>query len=209
MANQGAHIRDIHSLEELDEVIKQTGEKMANIEQEVSNYLYSVKEDLDEQLDFLREKMEEAEAKWEEAKAALSQCHASQVYVPEMGGYVPTCISEEVEERSAREEAKKWREKFQKGQQIVRDCQQEISNYNSSDGGHGLIMNMVNNQTPKASENLRNCINKLQDILATDFHSLQSNLDVTFNGGAYTSPKSQFGDGRLDAFRNNIQKKKE
>ena len=207
MANQGAHIRDIHSLEELDEIIKQSGEKMANIEQEVSEYLNSVKEDLERQLDFLREKMEEAEARASKAESALSSCHASQIFVPEMGGYVPSCISEEAEATSTREEANEWRSKYQEGQRIVEECQQEISDYNSSDGGHGLILNMANNQTSKASESLRLCINKLQDIIATDFHGLQSNLDVTFDESPKVPSKSQSADSRFDVFRNSIQKK--
>ena len=207
MANQGTHIRDVHSLEELDEKIKESGEKMANIDQDVSNYLNNVKDDLESQLDFLHEKLEEAEDRLREAESAASSCHASQIFVPEMGGYVPTCISEEAEEVSARENANEWRNKYNEGKQIVEECQREISEYES--GGHVLIEKMANNQTPKASENLRRCISKLQEILATDFLGLQNNLDVTFGLSSYTPSESLSGDSRFDAFRESIRRKKE
>ena len=63
MTEKGAYIRDMQLLDKLNQEIKQTGEKMANIDSNVRDYLCRVKDALERQLDFLREKLEEAEAR--------------------------------------------------------------------------------------------------------------------------------------------------
>lgn len=174
MADIGAKIRNIRSLEKLNNMIEYSGEAMATIEENVSNYINGVKEVLEKQLEIIREKLEEAEERLSEAEDALADCEASQSYDEESGEYTPSCSCEAREVESARQEVEEWRKKYEEGQRIVRECQQEIDDYNypgsplCPPGGHYLILNMRDNQTPKASQLLRNCIDKLRDILQQD-----------------------------------------
>jgi len=203
MAKNGAYILDTELLNQLNDEIKQTGEKMANIDSHVGDYLRRVLDALERQLDFLREKLDEAEARLSEAESALSSCQASQVFIPEMGGYVPTCISEEVEVSSAREEVMEWQQKYSEGQQIVGECQREISDYES--GGHALIENMANNQTPKAIEQLRIGISKLENILETNMGIALHDTASVAKEASVDPDKSLVKDSRFDLFRKNIR----
>ena len=209
MVEQGAHIRDVHSLEQLNNMIEYSGEAMANIEENVSNYIDGVKEVLDKQLEYLQQKLEEAEEKLSEAEDDLSSCEASQRYDEESGEYSPSCSAEERAVESAREEVEEWRRKYDEGQRIVGECQSEIDDYNSPGGilfppgGHYLIINMRENQTPKATRQLRECIDKLYDILG---------CDVGGDPGAVVDwqPKDKCfkpfsGDERFEAFKKNLQ----
>ena len=165
MAKQGAYIRDVHSLEQLKERIGHSGEAMSNIDANVSSYLNGVRDTLEGQLDSIRMKLEEAEARLNSAENALSVCYASQV-CNEFGELSPSCSAEECAVETARVEVEKWRMRYEQGQQILGECQREISDYSS--GGHALILNMSNQQTPRACQLLRDCIDKLQDILGSD-----------------------------------------
>ena len=205
MAEKGAYIQDVHSLEQLSQTIDDTGKKMANIHENISSYIYRVKDALDRQLDFLREKLEEAEERLNEAESALSSCQASQIFVPELGGYVPSCISEEVAVASAREEVAEWQHKYSEGQRVVGECQNEISDFNSQTGGKGLIENMAKNQTPSATHQLRDCINKLQDILTSDVQGELANQDNHANVTPRKQSAIDADDKRFADFRNNIQ----
>lgn len=207
MANTGAHISNVSLLEDLNNEIEQSGKKMADIERGVSNYLDSVTADLDRQLDFLREKLEEAQQRLSQAEQAASSCHSSQIFVPELGGYVPTCISEEMAVVAAQEEVAEWQHKYQEGQRIVNECQQEIADYNGVGGGRELIMNMANNQTPKAIERLRDCINKLEDIYASNVVDDRNDYGVGVDVKIDKPSQAAGSDKRLDAFRNSVHKK--
>lgn len=168
MAEKGAYISDVSLLEQFNKLIEQSGETMANIEQNVSSYLGSVKEELERQLDFLREKAEEAQQRLSQAEQAASSCHASQVFVPESGEYVPTCNREDSEVTSAQEEVEECQRKYQEGQRVVSECEREIEDYKGQGGGKSLIEHMAHNQTPRAIEQMCNCIDKLYDIWAFD-----------------------------------------
>ena len=208
MAEQGAHIRDVHSLEQLNNMIEYAGEAMANIEENVSNYIDGVKEVLDKQLEFIQKKLEEAEEKLSEAEDALSSCEASQEYDEESGEYRPSCRWEERAVESARKEVEEWRRKYEEGKRIVGECQSEIDDYNAPagilhpPGGHYLIINMRENQTPKATQQLRDCIDKLYDILGCDVGGDPS-------AAADWQPKEQdkplSEDERFKAFKKNIE----
>lgn len=182
MAKQGAYIRDVHSLEQLNERIVSSGEAMLNIDADVSNYLNGVRDTLEGQLDSIRMRLEEAEARLNSAENALSVCYASQV-CNEFGELSPSCSMEESDIESARSEVEKWRMRYEQGQQILGECQQEISSYSS--GGHTLIINMSKQQTQRACQLLRDCIDKLHDILGLDV------VGCTNEGAVSTSEKQE------------------
>ena len=165
MTKSGAHIRDVLLLEKLNERIVASSEAMASIDQNVCAHLNNVRDTLERQLDAIREKLQETEQKLSEAENALSSCKASQVLDPETGTFVPNCDCEENAVESARAEVEKWRTKYERGQQILEECQREIGEYNGPGGGHSLIQTMSKDQTSKISQLLRDYTEKLQDIL--------------------------------------------
>ena len=183
MAKSGAYIRDVLLLEKLNDRIVSSGEAMANIDQNVSNYLNGVQETLESQLDSIQERLRDAETRLMEAENACTVCHASQV-CDETGTLVPSCEWEESAVETARMEVEKWRMRYEQGQQILGECRQEISGYSS--GGHALIMNMCEQQTPKASQILNGCIDKLQDVL-------NSNMVANVNWSTDTGLKGSGG----------------
>jgi flagellar biosynthesis chaperone FliJ len=199
MAKSGAYIIDIHLLERLDEQIGSSGEAMASIDQNVCDHLNTVRDTLERQLDTIREKLQEAEQKLSEAENALSSCKANQVLEPETGTFVPSCDCEENAVESARTEVEKWRTKYERGQQILEECQREIGEYNGPGGGHSLIQTMSKDQTPKVSQLLRDYIEKLQDILNSD-------MVVSTNVVSDTIPKEQStslsGEGYVNDLKN-------
>ena len=174
MVDSGAYIRDVHFLEQLDDKIKCSREKMANIEQGVSNYINGVRETLERQLSYIQQRLGEAESNLSNAESALASCQASQT-CNELGVIVPSCSIEESEVATARIEVDKWRTRYERGRQILEECQQEISGYHS--GGQALIKNMCENQAPEASRKLSLCFESLQDILNTNMVST-INTDV-------------------------------
>ena len=186
MANSSVYIRDVHSLERLNDRIGTTGEAMANIDQNVGNYITSVRTVLEKQLDFIRQKLNEAEEVLRRAKDELSSCQASQVYIPELGGYTPSCSYEQSAVESAQRDVEDWSRKYEEGKRILGECQQEIADY--ATGGHQLIVTMSQEQTPKATKCLRECINNLQDILATDVSI--SNAESA-DGAVHIEPEQQ------------------
>ena len=203
MAEQGTYIRDVQTLEQLNQQLEHSGKMMANIDSNVCNYLYSVKDALDRQLDFIRERLDEAENRLSDAEGALSSCEASQVLVPELGEYVPSCIEEEQAVAVAREQVADWQHKHEEAQHIIHECQRDIDDYHSPSGGHGLIENMVQNQTPIVTRQLNDRIGKAQDILASDVEaeSIQSFPFLSNNSISEDAHK----DNSYEAFRNSLQ----
>lgn len=178
MAKQGAHISDVDLLVKLDQRIGASGQAMANIDQSVVSHLNNVRDTLERQLDVIREKLQEAEQRSNEAESACQACHASQ-FCDEFGMVVPSCASEESAVEVAQMEVEKWRSKYEQGQQILGECQREMSDYNA--GGHALIENMCDQQA-KAQKILHIHINNLQDILGTAVGSM--NIGETAGIGA-------------------------
>ena len=168
MTKSGAHISDVLLLENLDKRILDSGKAMANISQNVNNYLNNVRDTLERQLEVIQNRLQEAEQKLSQAENALSVCHSSQVVDPLTGTVVPSCACEESTVESARTEVEMWRSKYEQGQRIFDECQREIGEYNGPGGGNSLILTMSDQQTPKASQFLRDCINKLQDVLSSN-----------------------------------------
>ena len=168
MAKHGASVSDVHLLVKLNKIIVSSGEAMASIDQNVCAHLNNVRDNLEKQLDTIREKLQEVEQKLSEAENALSSCKASQVLDPETGTFVPSCDCEESAVESARAEVERWRTKYERGQQILEECQREVGEYNSPGGGHGIIQTMSKDQTPKVSRLLRDYVEKLQVILNSD-----------------------------------------
>ena len=175
MEKSGAYIRDVHLLEKLNNQIVVSGEAMANIDQNVRNYLNGVQETLESQLDAIKERLRDAEARLREAENACTACHASQV-CDETGMLVPSCEWEESSVETDRMDVEKWKMRYEQGQQILGECRQEITDYSS--GGHALVMNMCEQQTPKASQILIGCFEKLQDVLNSDMVAIvNSSMD--------------------------------
>jgi len=165
MAKSGVFIRDVLWLEKLDERIGASGKALANIEQNVCQYLNDVREELERQLDILHQKFQEAEQKLNEAENALSSCLSSQILDPTTGTFVPSCDWAEDAVDSAQSAVEKWRTRYERGQQILEECQREIGEYNGQGGGHSFILTMSEQQTLKVSQLLRGCMDKLQDVL--------------------------------------------
>lgn len=174
MSNDEVRIRDIHSIEELHNTIEYVGEAMATIEEQVSNYMQGVKDVLEGQLEQLRAELEEAEAELAEAENDLSRCYDSQTYDEEYGEYTPSCSCEERTVAAARDRVSECRRKYDEGTCIVHECDSEISDYYyngmvyADPGGHYLIEKMVKDDTTRATELLREILEKLNDILETD-----------------------------------------
>ena len=192
MTKMGARVSDVLLLEKLEEQIGSSGKAMANIDQNVCNYVNDVRDNLERQLDTIHGRLQEAEQKLEEAENALSSCHTSQVLDPLTGTFVPSCDWEESAVESARAEVETWRTKYEQGQQILGECQREIGEYFGPGGGHSLILTMCEQQTPKAIRILRGCIDKLQDILSSDM-VLSANLGADSEPKAPDSPASEEG----------------
>lgn len=188
MARAGVYVRDVHSLETLTSTIERTGEEMANIDQNVNSYLNEVMGTLERQLNFIQGRLSEAEMRLNVAEVALAACHASQV-TNELGMVVPSCDCEERDVADARAEVEKWRGRYERGQQIVSECQREIGDYNGHGGGHSLIRNMSEQQTPKAAEILREHIDRLQDILSSNMVANTSNTVVCGLPGELSTPE--------------------
>lgn len=178
MTKLGTHISDVILLENLNEQIRSSGEAMSNIDQNVSNYLNGVRESLENQLNILKEKLDEAQQRLSASENALSCCKASQVCDPMTGMLVPDCTCEENAVESDRMDVEKYKDKYEKGERIIEECVREIGEYSGSGGGHSLIHTMCSQQTPKASQLLRDCIDKLQDILNSNMVVSSSNMDV-------------------------------
>lgn len=208
---EGAYIRDVRSLEELNNMIEFTSEAMANIEENVSRYLDGVKNVLDKQLDIIREKLEEAKEKLSEAQDALSSCEASQSYDEESGEYSPSCHSEEREVESAQREVDRWQEKYDEGKSIVDECQGEIDDYNEPGsviippGGHHLILNMCDRQTPKATQQLQEYIEEVYDYKQHDVGGDMGGAKEIENPAVKEDDKPLSKEERFSAFKNNIQ----
>lgn len=162
MARPGIYIQDVQLLTQLHERIIYSGEAMSKIDQNVINYILGVNKTLEKQLHQIQMKLTEAESRLSNAERAEAACHARQHRNKE-GNLVPSCSLYENATMKAQKEAEKWRSRYQRAQQIMEECQQETHDYLT--GGHNLILNMCEQQMPKASNLLCDCINKLQRIL--------------------------------------------
>lgn len=195
MAKKGVFIRDVHSLEQLDDKFGATGKAMANIDQDVISCLQDVKQTLDKQLDYIHTRLGEAENKLSQAKSALEACQSAEAMAAAVGIPGTGCILEAGMVAEAQAEVTKWEMRYRQGQQIVAECQREIGEYNGPGGGHSLIQKMSETQTPKASELLRGCIDKLQDVLAS---SMVASTDVSGNDVPTTAESSQSDNPRTN-----------
>lgn len=208
MARSGAYISDVHLLEDLDKRIGSSGEAMSQIDANVCNYLNEVRDNLQRQLDFIHDRLNDAQQRLSQAESALSACQASQSAASAMGMMCPSCVMEEQEVEMARMKVEEWRMRYEQGQQIVGDCEREIAEYNGSDGGHSLIRKMCDQQTPKASQLLHGCIDRLQDILGTNVGSGGKEVETLFSDSGQQSVgevKSSSSDRRFDAFRRSVK----
>lgn len=160
MAKPGIYT-DVNSLEQLNLRMGLSGEEMANIDTGVINYFNEVSTTLGRKLHYIQTKLEEAEARLSEAENAMYCCHARQ-HRDNDGNLVPSCSREESAVAAAQNVVDKWRSKYERALQICDECYHEIDNYYAN--GHQLILNMCNQQTPKITQLLRDCIEKLQEI---------------------------------------------
>lgn len=174
MSQQGVHIRDINSIDELHNMIIYSAESMANIEENVSRYINGVKEVLEEQLVILRKRVEDAENNLREAEKNLSSCECRQYYDEEKREYVPDCSSYERAVQHCRSILEECKRKYDEGRNIVDECKHEIDDYNCCGGlccppgGHHTILNMRETQTPIATDNLDRLKERIEDIISQD-----------------------------------------
>lgn len=211
----GEYIKDFHSLEELNNVLVHTGESMANIEENVSGYINGVKDILDRQLNAIREQLETAQQVLCEAEAELQSCEASQEWDEEDECYHPSCSCEMSAVSSARREVEDWQRKYDRGKEIVEECQREIDDYNSPGGllsppgGHCLIENMCDSQTPKAVEELRIILEKLRNINSIDVGGNEPISEIISNPNVKESDKARTKEERFSAFKGAIERAKQ
>ena len=203
---EGIYTQDIHLLEQLIDTIRHSGQSMAEIDGHVGNYIRAVNDALERQLDFLRDKLNEAQNRLQAAEQALSSCEASQVFVPELGGYVPSCTCEEEEVSAARNEVNDWQRKYEAGQRIVAESQRETDDYNGVSGGHNLICNMANSQMPKAVEYLSDIIGKAKAIIEAPIVSEVPEGSSMVTGNMVAASQTSANDKRFDAFRENMRR---
>lgn len=170
MAKNGVYTNNVHSLEQVNERIKRSSEAMASIDAGVVNFFNDVGDTLERQLHCIQTKLEEAEANLHRAESELSYCYSCQYY-NRYGNLVPSCSSEKKAVIAARKEVEKWSGNYELGKHIYDEFQQEIIDYQSV--GHQHVLNMCEQQTHKASQFLRNCIDKLHDMLNTNVIELQ------------------------------------
>lgn len=212
---EGNYIRDIHSLEELNNMIVLSGEAMANIEENVSNYIDGVQKVLEEQLEIIWAKLEEAQERLSEAEEALSSCELTQEYDEESGEYRPSCAWEERAVQSARAEVDKWQKKYDEGKRIVDECKGEIDDYNSPGsfleppGGHHLIINMSQKQTPYIVEQLREYIIEVYNVFQQDVGGDYRDVHEITNPNVRQEDIPLSKEKRYAKFRVNIQGLKE
>lgn len=212
MITGGVNIRDLSSLEQLNNMIEYSGEAMANIEENVSNYIDKVYEVLEKQLNLIEEQLNKAKEELRAAQDELSACEASQEYDEESKEYHPSCRWEESAVQSARKEVDEWQRKYDEAKRIVDECKNEIEDYNYSGGllyppgGHYLIVNMRKKQVPHATEQLREHIENAKDVLSLDLGGDNSTVNNEI-ANPYVNeedlPRSE--DEKLSAFRNAIQ----
>lgn len=164
MKESGIYVQNVQALEQLDQRMSSSAEAMSDVDKNVNNHLNDVRNTLESQLNIIQQRLDEAEARLQRAQACLRACLASQC-VNEYGIVTPSCICEERDVAEAQCEVDKWRGRYERGQQILSECQQEISDYSA--GGHSLIMKMGEQQR-EASSQLCECIGKLYEILEHD-----------------------------------------
>lgn len=211
----GVNIRDVHSLEEMNNMVAFSGEAMANIEENVSSYIDGVKSVLDQQLEIIRQKLEESERELAKAESDLSSCEASQSYDEESEEYRPSCSNEERAVSRARREVEKWQKKYDEGKSIVDECANEIDDYNSPGsfldppGGHYLIQNMSTEQTPKIGEQLREYIGEAYDVLTQDVGGDPYEVHEITNPNVRENDVPLSQDDKFAKFRANLQGQKE
>lgn len=174
MSKGGAYISDVELLEGLIQHFRSSTESISNIDNSVVNYLNHTFESLQRQLDSIESRLRESEQRLSQAQSALSACEAAASIASAMGMMCPTCLMEEQEVEMARMEVEKWRMRYDQGKQIVEECRRDIGEYNSSNGGHGLIANLCNNQTPKAILTLQEQIDILHKILSSDMGTIEA-----------------------------------
>lgn len=207
MLEQGVYIRDVSSLEELNNVFEYTGESMATIEENVSGYINGVKDVLEHQLDAIREQLERAQQELNEAEADLSACESSQEWDEEDECYRPSCNCEMSAVNAARREVEEWQQKYDKGKDIVDQCQREIDDYNAPGGllfppgGHCLIENMCDQQTPNITEQLREHIEGVVDILQSEVGVEVASDDIQTNPHVKESDQARSQRDRFAAFK--------
>lgn len=195
MAEAGAKILDIHSLENLNKRIISSRESMSDIDGGVVSYLNEVRNTLNDQLEMLKDNLNAAEQRLSASENSLSLCKASQTIDPTTGMIMPDCTSEEMAVENDRMEVEKWRAKCEQGERILAECTREIEDYNSSAGGKAIIQNICELQ-PKASQFLCDCFEKLQAILKIN---LVVNDDLVVNEGPKgpTRPQSPTDEGKV------------
>lgn len=169
MAEEGVFIRDVNSLVSLSQRMETSSREMASIDQDVMRYLREAESELREKLDYLKTKLDEAKAKTEKAEREMNSCHAKQTTIEVAEGVsvtLPSCSEQESDYHSAKDNEQDWQRKYDAGMNVLNDCLRDISEYQS--GGQSLVREMCDNQTPKATADLQECMVKLQDILNAD-----------------------------------------
>lgn len=210
MESAGVHIRDINSLEELNNMIEYSGEALANIEENVSNYINGVQDVLEQQLTIIQEQLDKAKERLSDAEDALSSCLSSQEYDEESHTYHPSCSWQESAVQRARKEVDEWQIKYDAASRIVSECESEIREYNepggviTPPGGHYLIVDMREKQLVSATEQLRNHIEKARIILEHDLGGDSSTENVITNPHVQEEDLPRSEDDKRAAFINAV-----
>ena len=209
---EGVFLRDVHSLEEMNNMIGFTGEVMANIEDNVIRYLDGVHNVLKEQIEVIKEQLEEAKERLSQAEDELSACEASQSYDEETGELEPSCSYEASAVEAARREVDELQEKYDAGQRIIDECQREIEDYNfpgsplSPPGGHYLIQTfMCENDTRDATSQLREYIEDVYEYKGMDVGGDADGVVEITNSALKEDDLPMTEEEKLAEFQKNIQ----
>lgn len=194
---------DINALYSLKGVINRTSKNLIEIGKSIDSYLHDIIERLQKTIDYFQERLNIAQREVDKAQddlykaeCAYNSCLRSQREKKDEDGrtyYVPSCSFQGARVnlcRKALQQAENtrdtWKQKVEAAERIKNDCAREIDRYNDPggfthpSGGKGILTYLAENHSPKASSNLEDKINAVQDILSFSFETGESSHTSSF-----------------------------
>lgn len=162
---EGVKITDVSVLEELKSTLQSTKQNLTETEKQVSNHLSTIQSNLGKQLDQLQKKVNEAQDELTKAETALDKCEASQ-HEDEDGNITPSCSLESFKVQQAKAKLSEAESKRDKGIEIMKECNDEISNY--KENSQKMIQDMCGNDIPKTCTDLDEYTANVNEILEQD-----------------------------------------
>lgn len=208
MNEPSSYIRDHQSLVELNNTLEYTADSILKILEQVNAYIQGVKKVLKEQMEMLQEELRAAEEKLSDAEQALSDCEDSQKWDEEKEEYLPSCSWQKGRVKLAREIRDKCKERVEKAQKIIDECEYEISEYKrppgifTPAGGEKTMEYLAQDHTDKAT-------GKLREILEVVEEYLKFPMSAKKGFGTAAAPDSNMADSSSDTVSLSPEQKKE